>query len=75
MTRDEAKRVLAKVLSGNCSMTVWDVLQDQELIELTGINPWCVNEGLAQGGDPYDISDVISEALDALCGKDKAGEV
>lgn len=36
-------------------ITVRQILDSNKLIELTGINPWCINEGLADGDDIYEI--------------------
>jgi hypothetical protein len=36
-------------------LTVGDVLKDEALIKASGINPWCVNEGLATMSEPYNM--------------------
>ncbi len=50
--------------------TVGDILKSEKLIEITGINPWCVNGGLADSESEYDLWPEIKSIESAI----KAGE-
>ncbi len=55
------KRMLRIIETIYPVMTYSDILKDDQLIEATGLNPWCVNEGLASSYEVYDFSALIGD--------------
>lgn len=47
-------------------LTIGDILGNESLLNATGINPWCVNEGLANSEDAYSLDMEISSLKQAL---------
>ena len=46
--------------------TIYDIIRSDALCEAYGINPWCVNEGLANGEEILNTEQRIKE-LEEYC--------
>lgn len=56
--RDRLKTLLTEciVLLEHIPLTVRQVVESDYLCEYSGINPYCMNEGLADGDEPYTLN-------------------
>jgi hypothetical protein len=59
---EACKRAVA-ILSA-CPPTVRQIIEGgDEAIGAAGLNPWCINEGLATGDEPHDVTWRLYEAI------------